>query len=105
MTVPSAGEYRVAVAGSTGAQVLVSRSVSSGFRSVLPWVAAGAGAGILLVLGLVLLLVALVRAPRTAAPARPAPPGSVPPPGWYPDPGGAGGLRWWDGELWTDRAG
>ncbi len=23
--------------------------------------------------------------------------------GWYTDPGGSGGLRWWDGQAWTDR--
>ena len=25
-----------------------------------------------------------------------------PPPGWYPDPQG-GGLRWWDGQRWTEH--
>ena len=29
---------------------------------------------------------------------------TAPAPGWYPDPadGGAGGLRWWTGNAWTD---
>lgn len=28
----------------------------------------------------------------------------LPPPGWYPDPAGTG-LRWWDGERWTEQVG
>lgn len=31
-------------------------------------------------------------------------PSQLPPPGWYPDPAGAG-LRWWDGERWTEQVG
>jgi Protein of unknown function (DUF2510)/Phospholipase_D-nuclease N-terminal len=27
---------------------------------------------------------------------------TVTPPGWYPDPHGAG-LRWWDGQRWTEH--
>lgn len=27
----------------------------------------------------------------------------APPAGWYPDPTGRAGLRWWDGQDWTDH--
>jgi hypothetical protein len=32
----------------------------------------------------------------------PDPPQQLPPPGWHPDPHGAG-VRWWDGQRWTEH--
>lgn len=42
-----------------------------------------------------------VQSGTTVAGAPAAPPQS--PPGWHQDPHGAGGERWWDGQIWTNQ--
>lgn len=55
-------------------------------------------------------LIAILRAAAATARARRAAAAlaygdrPLPPPGWYDDPGGEGGMRWWDGAMWTDNA-
>ena len=40
-------------------------------------------------------------APSTPEPTPPA--AATPPAGWYADPSGTGGMRWWDGTVWTEN--
>lgn len=39
---------------------------------------------------------------QTAGLPKPAPPVVPAAPGWYPDPGGSAGVRWFNGQTWTN---
>jgi hypothetical protein len=42
-------------------------------------------------------------APAAPTPTAPAAAAATPEPGWYSDPGGSGGVRYWDGQQWTQH--
>lgn len=56
-------------------------------------------------IGLVPALVARAGEPADLAflPVEPSPAPEAHPAGWYADPAGKAGLRYWDGQAWTDR--
>lgn len=59
--VADAGEYQVAIAGSAGTRFVIAEDLGSSFESVAGWAVLGFGAGALLVLGVILMLVGAAR--------------------------------------------
>jgi len=92
--VPSGGTYQVSVQSDRPDVVIIAPSPVAQFRAALPWFGAAALAGLLFVLGTILLIVGSVRRNRAPRPWAPGwgppgggqgwgPPGAAPP-GWGP---------------------
>lgn len=99
-TTPVAGEYAVEVSNVAPRSVLVARPLTDTIRSVVVWFLLAGAAGIIVVVGIVLLIIGSVRRGRVRRVFAHVPPV---PPGWHPDPSGARQWRWWDGYRWTDH--
>ncbi len=129
---PTDGDYRITIDVPARTRVMIAPSFLDILLDTLPWLILGGVAGIVVLVGFVMLIVGTTRRQRLrkaawlatgtalpgayetgsgavpAAPAAPAAPASrpapaLPPPGWHPDPYGVHRYRWWDGHRWTEQ--
>ena len=115
---PTDGDYRISIDAPARTRVMIAPSFLDILLDTLPWLIAAGVAGIVALVGFVMLIVGTTRrqrvrkatwlatgtyGPGTAAmPTAPYPP-ALPPPGWHPDPYGVHRYRWWDGNRWTEQ--
>lgn len=101
-TVPAAGRYTVRIDGPR-TDVVVARTLGDSFKAVVAYVLGGVAAGLVLLLGIILLIVGSVRRSRfdNVAAVAAGPPMAATPPGWYPDPWNPSLYRYYDGQAWT----
>lgn len=96
------GVYRVAVA-TPGTEVILAPGFSSILAGAVGWIVLAGLAGLLFVIGGVLLVVGLVKSSNARPVTASTPDATSTPEGWYPDPRGEATLRWWDGQAWTEH--
>ena len=67
--VETPGVHRVRIAGERPGQVIIARSLGGTFERVAPWIALGAGAGLVVATGAVLFAIGVIRRDRAEAAA------------------------------------
>jgi hypothetical protein len=67
--VETPGVHRIRIAGERSGQVIIARSLGGTFTRVAPWLALGAGAGLIVATGAVLLAIGVIRRDRAEAAA------------------------------------